>query len=308
MTRVLVTGGAGFIGSQLVRALVASGHEVGVVLRPDTAVDRLDGAAAAAARIFSADLADADAVIASLEGWRPESCAHLAWYAEPRTYLQSTENVAQLISSLSLLPRLAEAGCKHFVVTGTCAEYAPSADRLTETSPAGPATLYAACKLALHGVLEQLSPQAAFTVAWARLFHLYGPRERPERLVPSVIRSLLRGEPFLATAGDQVRDFLHVSDVASALGTLVANRAQGTFNVCSGVDVTVRTVVETIAGLLGKADLVRFGAIPSRPWDPAAIRGDNSRLLAEGWRPRHDLRSGLEETIAWWREVESIRR
>jgi len=303
MSRVLVTGGAGFIGSHLVKQLVASGHDVGTLIRPDTSLEKLEPLAREL-RIFRGDVADSSDVVAKLGDWRPETCAHLAWYAEPRTYLQSPENVRHLTTSLSLVARLSDAGCSRFVITGTCAEYAPSPSRLAEDSPLGPETLYAACKLALQMVTAQLAAQSGTQVAWARIFHLYGPFEYEQRLVPAVIHRLLANEEFAATSGEQTRDYLHVSDVGSALRTLVDSRVDGIFNVCSGREVTVRQVIETIAETLGRPGKVRFGAVASRAWDPPYIVGENARLVREGWAPRYDLRTGLAQTIEWWRSRE----
>ncbi len=300
MSRVLVTGGAGFIGSHLVKELVASGHDVGVLIRPGASIEKLQPMVGDV-RAFRGDLDDPEDAVSKLGEWRPETCAHLAWYAEPRTYLQSAENVSHLTSSLALVTRLSDAGCRRFVITGTCAEYAPSQSRLGEDSPVGPQTLYAACKLSLQMVTAQLAAQSGMQVAWARIFHLYGPFEYEQRLVPAVIRRLLANEDFAATSGEQVRDYLHVSDVASALCTLVEGRVDGTVNVCSGKEVTVRQVIETIAEMLGRSDRVRFGAVAARAWDPPYIVGDNARLVGDGWSPRYDLRTGLAQTIEWWR-------
>jgi UDP-glucuronate decarboxylase len=300
MSRVLVTGGAGFIGSHVVTALVEAGHDVAVFVRPSTSLEKLD-AIVSQIRIFRGHLDDPREAVSKFGDWRPESCAHLAWYAEPRTYLQSPENVANLISSLELLPRLADAGCTDFVITGSCAEYATSLSRLREDSPVGPQTLYAASKLALQIVSSQLGAQSALRVTWARIFHLYGPFEYQARLVPAVILKLLSGEEFEATSGEQVRDYLHVSDVAAAIHTLIEHGEAGIVNVCSGKEVTVRRVIETIAEMLGRSDKVRFGAVAARNWDPPYICGDNTRLVRAGWSPRYDLRTGLAQTIEWWR-------
>jgi len=300
MSRVLVTGGAGFIGSHLVKALVGAGHEVAVFVRPGSPMRKLEPLVPEI-RVFQGDLEDPDEAVSRLGEWRPETCAHMAWYAEPRTYLQSPENVKNLTSSLALVERLAGIGCTRFLITGSCAEYAPSPSRLSEDSPVGPQTLYAASKLALHMVTEQLAALSGLQVTWARIFHLYGPYEYEQRLVPAVIRTLLGNEEFAATSGEQVRDYLHVSDVASALRMLIEHGVDRTVNICSSKEVTVRNVIETIAEMLGRSEKVRFGAVATRAWDPPYICGDNTRLVEEGWSPQYDLRAGLAQTIEWSR-------
>jgi len=117
-----------------------------------------------------------------------------------------------------------------------------------------------------------------------------------------VIRTLLDGREFAATAGTQVRDYLHVADVASALRALLVGGADGAFNICSSKPTSVRDVIETIAQILDRPDSVRFGAVAARSWDPAFLCGDNTKLVREtGWGPAYQLRAGLEQTAAWWR-------
>src|SRR6202011_3100840 len=162
------------------------------------------------------------------------SCIHLAWYAVPGKYLDARENLDCLGVSLHLLEVLAQTGCRHVVMTGTCAEYDTDVGYLRESGPTRPATLYAAAKLSLGITAAIRAAQLGMTLSWARLFYLYGPYEDERRMVPSLIRSLLENKPFKASSGRQIRDYLHVDDVAAALCALAAARANGTFNVCSG--------------------------------------------------------------------------
>lgn len=140
------------------------------------------------------------------------------------------------------------------------------------------------------------------SVAWPRLFFLYGPREHPARLVPSVTNALLAGQPAECTAGTQQRDFLHVEDAAAALVQLVLSDVTGPVNIGSGEAVSVKTVVETIADIVGRPDLLRLGAKPMPPNEPPLLVADVRRLRNEvKWAPRIGLRQGLEDTVVWWR-------
>ncbi len=302
MSRVLVTGASGFIGSHLVRALLERGHEVAALVRPSSSLHRLLEVRADV-RLVVGDVGDPHGVVSALHGWRPEACAHLAWYAEPRTYLDSRENLAALAASLDFLSRLLDSGCSRLLVTGSCAEYRASERPLREDAPLDPKTLYAASKVALFTVLERLAAASDARLAWARIFHLYGPWENELRLVPSVIRALLSGQEFAATAGTQVRDYLHVGDVALGLCRLIEAEADGPVNVNSGMPITVRDLLQEIARIIGRPHLLRFGERKSRDsWDPPYVCGDNRRLRDEaGWQPRHELAEGLSETVGWWR-------
>ena len=300
--RILVTGASGFVGSHVVKALIDQGHDVAALVRPESSLWRLDDVANRF-RVVRSDSTAPASLLAPLDGWRPESCIHLAWYAVPGEYLQSTENVTSLALSLRMLDELVVAGCEHVVMTGTCYEYDTEAGDLREDGPVRPVTIYAASKLAAKMIGELRAAQLGVGFTWARLFYLYGPFEDERRLVPAVIRAQLDGREFPATVGTQVRDYLHVEDVAAALCALATQRVTGTFNVCSGEKVTVGELISEVARIAGHPELIRLGALPQRTGDPAYIRGENTRLrAATSWTPHHTLTEGLSGTVAWWKQ------
>jgi len=139
------------------------------------------------------------------------------------------------------------------------------------------------------------------SVAWLRFFYQYGPFEHEGRLVPSVTRSLLRNQVAEATLGEQVRDFLHVEDVASAAWAVARSGLSGPVNIGSGEPVTVREIVTTIGAVLNRPELIALGALPDRASDPPFVCADNRRLVENtGWTPRYGLEEGLGHTVAWW--------
>jgi len=284
---VLVTGATGFVGRGVVRRLVEGGWDVHAVTRDPGA--SLDGAT-----LHEADLlAEPTAVV---EHVRPAALVHLAWCTEHGSFWSSPANLRWVSSSLRLIAAFAEAGGSRAVVAGTCAEYdwTTGATVLGEDAPLAPATLYGAAKAGLHTIAAAYTAQHGTSLAWGRVFFPYGPGEGASRLIPSVAQALLDGRTADTTAGAQLRDFVHVDDVAGAFAALAGSDAPGAFNIGSGAGTSVRAVAELLGTLAGRPDLVRVGALPDRPGDPPAVVADIARLRAQaGWAPRVSLEDGL---------------
>ncbi len=300
MSRVLVTGGSGFVGLPLLEKLVRRGEEVHAIST------RAAPTAVPGVRWHRLDLADSAAVEALVARVSPEHLLHLAWYVEHGRFWTAPENVLWVEYSLHLIRAFIRAGGRRAVMLGTCAEYdwsAASEPLREDSSLLAPATLYGVAKDSLRRLAEAYASSEGVELAWARLFFLYGPREQPGRLVPSAIRSLLRGESVATTSGEQLRDFLHVEDVAGALAALLASSVTGPVDIASGHGTRVRELVGEIAGQIGAPELVRRGELPDRPGEPAMLVGAGFRLREEvGYRPRMSLTEGVADTVRWWRE------
>lgn len=297
MKRVLVTGATGFIGRNVLSPLMQRGFEV-------HAVRHAAPAAGEAVRWHEADLLDPTAAKALMRSIRPSHLLHLAWYAVPRDYRESPRNLDWCRAGIELVAEFAANGGRRAVLAGSCFEYDLSYGYCSEgRTPNSPSTFYGVCKNSTREVVSGFSQQAGLSSVWGRIFYLYGPHEAPTRLVPSVILSLLRGERARCTHGRQLRDFLHVEDVAGAFVALLDSEVQGTVNIGSGEPVTIRSIVSRIADLMEAGDRIDFGAIEAAATDPPAVIADVRRLRDEvGWRPRWTLEEGLAETVRWWKK------
>lgn len=296
MSRLLITGGTGFVGAAVARGALARGHEVHVLARGPAAVP--------AGAVFHAHDLLSEAPVDLLRDLGATHLLHLAWIATPGQYWTSPENTAWATSSLTLLKAFADAGGERAVVAGSCAEYDWSTGGvLTEgATPLRPGTPYGRAKLDLHRAAEPLT-RDGLDLAWARLFFLYGPGEHPDRLVPFIVRHLLRQQPAACTAGTQIRDFLHVTDAAEALLELAESATTGAVNVASGDGTPVKVVAEELGRLVGRPDLLRLGARPTSATEPPVLVADIARLRDDvGWSPRMTLTEGLAQTVSWWRE------
>jgi nucleoside-diphosphate-sugar epimerase len=250
------------------------------------------------------DLLDFGHLGSFLADTAPSHLLHLAWETAPGRYWTSTDNVRWLEASLELLRAFSDAGGRRAVLAGTCAEYdwGGKGSCFEETTRTEPASLYGACKLALYNVGSAFGRERGLSTASGRVFFLYGPGERPERLVPSIVRSLLLHETLRCTPGDQVRDFYYVEDAAGAFVALLDSEVSGAVNVASGEGTTIRGLAGRIAEKLGRAELIQWGAIPTPATDPPVLVADVRRLTSEvGWTPQYSVDTALDRTIAWWR-------
>jgi nucleoside-diphosphate-sugar epimerase len=300
--RVLVTGASGFVGRRALAPLLARGMEVHAVGRASSAPAGTPHGVV----WHRADLLDAGAGAAVVAAAGASHLLHLAWFAEPGAFWDARANAPWVAATIALVDAFATAGGARAVLAGTCAEYDWSAPQpLREASPLAPATYYGACKDATRRVAEGLAERAGIAFAWGRIFFLYGPREDERRLVASVARRLVAGERAPTSAGTQLRDFLHVDDVAGAFAALVDSDVTGAVNVGSGEPVAVSWIVERLAAAAGRPDLLDVGALPQRAGDPEEIAADVARLRDEvGFTPARTLAEGLEQTMDWWRAVQ----
>jgi nucleoside-diphosphate-sugar epimerase len=291
-----VTGANGFIGRSALPFLQAADYEIHAVSSQVRAAEPIAW--------HQVNLLDTDAVNSLVAEVRPTHLLHLAWYSKPGAYWTAPDNLLWVQASLRLLESFATNGGRRVVMAGSCAEYdwryGWCSERVTPLEPSSP---YGKCKNGLRSLVAAYCQLSGLSWAWGRIFFLYGPREHPARLVSSVINALLRGQPALCSSGRQLRDFLHVDDVASAFVALLDSEVQQAVNVASGTPVSVRDIVCRIGAALRHEDLLRLGARPAAAGEPAVLAADVRRLTGEvNWRPLFDLDSGLAATISWWRD------
>jgi len=299
--RVLITGGAGFLGGMLARALLADGHDVHLLVRPGTDRRRLDGRCAA----HEADLCDAAAVGRAVAACRPEVVYHLGtygWQAGPKD--AAAIEAVNVAGTANLLAALEGHSYRALVHAGTGLEYGVHDGPIREGTPLRPPTAYAAAKAAA-GRLCLAERDRGRPAVVVRVFSAYGPGEAPGRLVPYLMRCCLHGEVARVSAGAQRRDFIHADDVVTLFRAAAARPWESgpVLHAGTGREHSVREVVAAVLAACGRPDApVVFGAAALRPGEPehylADIAGTRART---GWAPRLDLPAGLARTWAWFR-------
>ena len=295
---VLVTGANGFIGRFACRVLAQKGWKVHAAVYGGGL-----GASYENVVEHECDIFDRQMTQRLFAEIGPSHLLHLAWYAEHGKFWRSTENFRWVEASLSLIREFHAAGGRKVIAAGTCAEYDWRYGFCSEhVTPLNPGTPYGVCKNALREMLDSLSGETGLKSAWGRIFFLFGPHEAPKRLVPSVINSLLHDRPAECSHGNQIRDFLHVEDIASAFAALLESDVTGPVNIASGEPLALKTLIHAIGNMLGKSHLIKLGVLPVPQDDPPLIVADVRRLRKEvGWISKTSLEERLKSTVDWWR-------
>jgi nucleoside-diphosphate-sugar epimerase len=294
--KVLVTGASGFIGRQCIPRLLEKGYKVHALSLHPIEEYRKDVA------WHCHDFLDDEKTKNVIDAVRPSHCLHLAWYTQPEKYWSSLENIHWTASSISLISHFHKQGGERFVGAGTCAEYDWRYGHCTEElTPVKPASLYGTCKNALQEILSSFTNTNLMSTGWGRFFFLYGPYEHRSRLVPSVINSLLRNEQALCSAGNQIRDFMHVSDAANAFVMFLESDIVGPVNIASGYPVSIKDAVIKIAEQFNAYDKIRLGALPTRNESPILTADVNKLQKEVGHKSVFDLDSGIKATVDWWK-------
>jgi nucleoside-diphosphate-sugar epimerase len=275
---VLITGATGFVGRQVLRVLFERGVRVRLVTRNEN-YDQFENFGAFEKIIYTPDL------FSENSNWWADACQgvdiviHVAWYAEPGKYLQSTLNLDCLTGTLQLSKGAAKAGVRRFIGIGTCFEYDLTSGWLSVQTSLEPVTPYGAAKASAFMALNQLLPMQAVEFAWCRLFYLYGEGEHERRLISYIRSQLIVGEPAELSSGDQIRDFLDVCQAGRMIVDVALGREQGPINICSGQPVTIRQLAEQIADEYQRRDLLRFGARPNNLLDPPCVVGIRDQVI-----------------------------
>lgn len=290
--RVLVTGGKGFLGSHVIERLVQLGAETYGFARELPVRD--DGI-----RWFKGELCDPATVQSLLKNARPDIVFHLAGQtvASPDRELVLPSFRNNLTATVVLMTELANVDCQRIVVTGSLEEPEPGDSHAVPTSPYGASKWAAVVYARMFHALYRLP------VVIVRPYMTYGPGQRPNKLIPFVTLSLLRGQSPMISQPDRKVDWIYVDDVVD--GILAAGSTPGvegcTVDLGSGALVGIREISMQLQGLVGSGVAVRIAS----PQGSMGVLGrradiDHAHRLLE-WHAKTPLKEGLERTVAWHR-------
>jgi UDP-glucose-4-epimerase GalE len=325
MSTVLVTGGAGYIGSHAVKALVAAGHRV--VVYDNLSAGHREAARLAggeATPLIVGDVADTDQLLVALRDHGVDAVMHFAaWLSVP----DSVRNPAgyyrnNVGGTLSVLDAMVAAGVKHLVFSSTCAVFGtPERTPITEDLPKRPINAYGETKLAIEHALPHYEQAYGLRSIALRYFNaagadpdgVLGEHHDPEiHVIPRAIDAAVGrgsfqvfGDDYATPDGTCLRDYVHVMDLAQAhllaLAALRAGAASTAYNLGNGRPTSVRAIVESVERVTGRS--VPHGVSARRPGDPPALFASSERIRRElGWSPQFEALDTIVETAWRWRE------
>jgi len=311
-TKVLLTGGTGFLGHHIVRALLDRKADVTLLIQPHEKTWRLKRIGENIKQVKCL-LTNREETNAAVRKVAPEVIIHLAGFMERRRDPSILDDlIDRHVSSTINLILAADLETTRLVInTGTSEEYGEQEDPFVETLPIDPVSPYSATKASATAMATYLSKAVGIPVITMRPFITYGPAQLHDTLIPFLIKGVLQKKTVELTAGLQFRDFIFVDDLVAcylaAIEKAETFAGPEIFNVGSGKKIQIREVIEAIAGLLDGGEYLKIGARPMRAGEPPSMIADIQKakeLL--GWQPAVPLSEGLRKTIDWWMENEEF--
>ena len=299
MEKIIVTGATGFIGRHAIQSLQKQGYDIHAITSKEKREHISNNIT-----WHSVDLFDYAKVADFCRQVGATDLLHLAWYDDHKQRMTSLNNVAWVETSLHLIRKFAQNGGQKIVLAGSCAEYDWRYGYCNEErTPTNSDSIYGICKASLNNIAEKYCKDQGIKYSCGRIFSVYGSNESKRRLIPYVITSLLKGQQAKLNHVNKIRDYLHVSDVADALVTLMETDEKGAINIGSGQPINIGEIVAMIGKKLKSEELIVYKNKNSTQDQHPVIFADITKLRDElGWIPKYDLESGIDETIDWWKD------
>ena len=300
--KALVTGAGGFVGANLVRHLMATGHEPTAVVRPGSVPWRLreleDNVA-----IRAADLRDPDAVHRAVLDTRPDVVLHLAAHGAYSWQQDFDAMLAVNVRATEALLLSAREVDARLVNAGSSSEYGRQDHAPSESEPVEPNSHYAVTKVAATQLCRLAAATYGQYAVTLRLYSIYGPWEEPGRLMPTLVRDALAGRLPPLVGPETARDFVWVHDACAAfLATALADLTDpgAVLNVASGTQTTLRSLVALTRDLFKVDAEAAWGTMEARSWDTGVWVGrPDAAAAALGWHASTPLDQGLRRLAEW---------
>jgi nucleoside-diphosphate-sugar epimerase len=278
MKKILVTGATGFIGHYVIHQLLKNGFEVMATSANEAKAVGAGWFSRVQYKAFDLKQFNSSTNYQQFFG-NPDAVIHLAWEGLPN-YKAAFHTEENLPRHFAFINNLVQNGQQNITITGTCFEYGMQEGCLAEEMPAVPQNAYAIAKNSLRSQLQQLQQQHPFYLKWVRLFYMYGAGQNPNSLLSQLDRALQNGDTaFNMSGGEQVRDYLPVQKVAEYMVAIAGqNNTTGIINCCSGIPVTVKSLVENYVKEKGQSITLNLGHYPYADYEPMRFWGSTGKL------------------------------
>jgi nucleoside-diphosphate-sugar epimerase len=302
--RALITGGAGFIGANIIHKLLLLDYDINILVRPTTNLWRLKKIISQL-KIHRIDILDKQKLTKKITQINPKTIIHLATYSQYRNQGQFEQMVETNIKGLlNLLTASKDIDYDIFINTGSSSEYGIKENPMKETDLLEPISFYAATKSSATLLCQVFSKEYKKPIVTLRPFSTYGPFEEANRFIPTIIRAVIENRPIKLTPGNQRRDFIYIEDIVDIyIKTLSHGKKLSgqILNMGTGTEYTNDEVVQALFKIANKKVKIDKGAYQKRLWDTPHWVADISKtkkLLS--WKPKFTLEQGLRYTYKWF--------
>lgn len=300
--RILITGGAGFIGSAVIAELQRYGHDICVI--DDLSFGNRSFISVPDHRFHQLDILDRDGIQAVVTAFNPEWVIHLAAvhfipWCNAHPYLSANINIQGTMNVLDVLRKTPGVGKVFFA--STAAVYPIFDGPLSELHPTGPTDIYGLSKLAGERLIHEFHLQTRIPSVVCRFFNAFGPNETNPHLIPEIQRQILEGRRTIQLGNMQPkRDFIHTFDMAKAVRALMESFEDGydIFNLGRGEEYAVSEIVASFSRAIGEEISVETDPARVRPSDRLHLLADISKLCSfSGWVPQISLDAGIATLV-----------
>lgn len=302
---VIVTGGTGFVGANLVRRLVKDGHNVNLFVRPEYNNWRIKDFLSHL-RIHVLNFLDSELLHTQVAAIRPDWIFHLAAYGAYSW--QSDFNLAiqtNILSTVNLVEACRSIGFEVFVNTGSSSEYGFKDYAPVETDWIDPNSYYAVTKASATLFCRYTAKRYNINIPTLRLYSVYGPYEERDRLIPNIVLHGLKGLLPPLVDPEIGRDFIYIKDIENAYLLLASqpNEKGGeVYNLGTGNQTSLREVVNLARLVFNLSVEPQWGTMPKREWDTTIWKANNASMLNVGWQPDFSFERGFRETVDWFQD------
>jgi nucleoside-diphosphate-sugar epimerase len=295
--KILITGGNGFLGSNLVEYLLDKGHNILVLSRKYNNIEHLLDKI----EFIQYNSNDYYTYQNKILNFSPDIVIHCAWeggnsYIDINSSDQIHKNISLSLSLLEITNK--QLNKPKFIGFGTFVEYGIIDKKAKENQIENPINFYGLAKNIFKNISKLYCNQNNIEWVWIRPCYVYGSKDVPTRLIPSIINKLLKNESIILNSCDTVIDYLHIDDFCSALSSLITTNNKGVFNICSGKEYSLRNIIDFIQQNILTSQKIVFDPSLDRKFSSKYICGSNNKLIKHtNWHPLISINEGIIKTI-----------